>query len=385
MIRTRTYTAKLTPVTHRSLDNFLLDLARLYNVFLGDHLDLYRIYGVPTNTGYADYNVLTGMRRHTPALAEYDTAAQRSVLDRLHRSFKRHKAKKGGRPRFKSEQRKVRSFETTPKTIHTQGRWNYITIKGLGKIRFQGQPSGTVKTVRIVRTPRRVVVQFICEIEDLPRLDMRPSIGIDVGIKNRVALSDGHKEHGIKLDRKELKRRQRRVSKSVKGSNNRRKKVAAVSKEWQRVRDRERGQCHELTTRIVREHGSRIFVEDLQIPNMVKNHSLARAIHEQTWGRLVHQLTYKAASAGGVVVSVNPRNTSQQCSGCGSLPVRKLDLSVRRYRCPCGIDLDRDVNAACNIRLRGLDKVADSGGWPEVLGIPERMAARAQNSISQEI
>ena len=212
MIRTRTYTAKLTPVTHRKLDNFLLDLARLYNVFLGDHLDLYRIYGVPTDTGYTDYNVLQRMRHHDDNLAQYDIASQRSVLARLDRSFKRHKAKKGGRPRFKSEQRKVRSFETTARTIHTQGRWNYITIKGLGKIRFQGQPSGTVKTVRIVCTPRRVVVQFVCEIEDLSRLDMRPSIGIDVGITNRVALSDGHKDPGVKLDRTELKRRQRRVA-----------------------------------------------------------------------------------------------------------------------------------------------------------------------------
>ena len=126
--------------------------------------------------------------------------------------------------------------------------------------------------------------------------DTRQPVGIDVGITNRVALSDGTRLPGVRLDRRELKRR---LSRARKGSNNRRKRRRELAREWQRVTDRERGLAHELTTRIVREHGANIAVEELNIPGMVSNRRLPRRIMEQQWGRLAGQLAYKAESAGG--------------------------------------------------------------------------------------
>lgn len=86
---------------------------------------------------------------------------------------------------------------------------------------------------------------------------------------------------------------------------------------------------------------------------MVKNHHLAKIVHDAGWNKLVQYTTYKAESAGRRVVLVNPHNTSQACSGCGEI-VKKV-LSVRKHRCPhCGLDMDRDLNAALNLLQRAL-------------------------------
>ena len=93
--------------------------------------------------------------------------------------------------------------------------------------------------------------------------DTRVPVGIDVGIRARVALSGGEIVPGERIDRTDLKRRQRILSRARRGRNARRKKRAALAKEWQRVAERERGRLHELTAQFVRSHGSRFYVEDL--------------------------------------------------------------------------------------------------------------------------
>ena len=188
---------------------------------------------------------------------------------------------------------------------------------------------------------------------------------------------------GRKLNRERLKYLQRRVSRAVRGSRNRRKKVASLSKEWQRVREREKGYRHELSAALVAK-SNHLVAEDLRVQNMMKSASgtaeqpgkgvaaksgLNRAIAEQGWAQLVEMLTYKAEKAGGKLVLVNPAHTSQACSGCGGLPSEKLTLGVRQYRCGhCGYEDDRDVNAARNV-------LAKAGG-KRATGLPAtRLAA----------
>ena len=123
---------------------------------------------------------------------------------------------------------------------------------------------------------------------------------------------------------------------------------------------------HELTSRLVREQGPRFYVEDLRILNMTKNHRLARAILEQTWGAFVTMLAYKAEDAGGWVRKVPAHRTSQRCSACGALPSTPVGLGVRTYRCAgCRNVVDRDVNAAKNILSVGL-ALDWPGGEPPV-------------------
>ena len=114
-------------------------------------------------------------------------------------------------------------------------------------------------------------------------------------------------------------------------------------------------QQHELTRKLVAERSAKFYVEDLRVPNLVKNHHLARAIIEQQWRAFFDMLTYKAESAGGWVRKVNPRHTSQRCSGCGAMPDQRLTLGDRTYLClTCGLVVERDVNAARNVLQAGL-------------------------------
>ena len=185
--------------------------------------------------------------------------------------------------------------------------------------------------------------------------EMKNPVGIDMGVSKRLTTSNGETVEKRKIDRRRIIRLQRSVSRKVKGSNNWRKAVSSLAKEWQRVTEEERDYLHRLTAELVKMYDF-IVVERLKTKNMLRNRKLSRSISEQTWGKCITLLDEKAESAGGDVVYVDPRGTSQECSGCGA--VVKKSLSVRVHKCDCGVEMDRDVNAAINILHRGLSPVA---------------------------
>ena len=375
IIRTHSRTAKLSAPTHLRLHRFLSLLTEIWNSALSMRRQFYKFMGASgpgeegRTVGYMDQTkVLTSSRRLYPEMAQYDLRAQRSVLHRLDRAYQWFFTH-GGFPRFKSVRRGVRSFEISnpiePKPV---GRGYAIAVKGVGRFKFGRKlPAGELKMIRVVKTARRVMLQFVMEHPAETVTDERPPVGIDVGITNRMALSTGATEAKRVLKRDQIKRRQQRASRAKRESNNRRKRVLSVRKEWQRVVEVERGYLHELTARLIQDVSARWFVEDLEIGNLVKNHSLARSIMEQQWGRFVTLLTYKAESAGGWVQRVDPRGTSQRCSACGTVPDQKVERGVRVYRCgSCGLEEDRDVNAAKNVLQRGLAALTggDGGDMP---------------------
>ena len=201
--------------------------------------------------------------------------------------------------------------------------------------------------------------------------DVRPPVGVDLGVAARVTLSTGHQEPKRVLDRRELRRRQRRLSRAQRGSGNRYKRRRAMAREWQRVAERERGHLHELTARLVRDVSARWVVEDLRVTNMVRNRHLSRAIVEQQWGAFVQMLTYKAESAGGWVRAVPPHGTSQTCAACGARPPKPIGLGTRTYRCgTCDLVEDRDINAARNVLSRGLEPAGAGGDAASLRSLP---------------
>ncbi len=365
VVITRTVTRKayLSKSAHRNLADLFGQLTWLWNIALHRRKTAWVEREEPTSL-YAQYRILTKARRD-PAWSRFPVKAQRSVLHRLDRSYKAFFRKGAGYPRFKGPDRGIRSFELPTPALKTNAKCSWVNIKGIGRIRFRGAPPETdVKLLRLVRTARRVKVQFVVErmIEVTP--DPRPMVGVDLGIKSRIALSTGETVPGVRIDRTELKRRQRRLSKAKRGSRNRRKRKAELAREWQRVREREHAALHELTARLVKRVSGSFAVEDLKIRNMVRNRHLARTIHEQQWGTLVRMLGYKAESAGGSVATVAPHHTSRQCSGCGTR--RDMPLAVRVYRCTeCGLVLDRDVNAARNVLQRAIGPNPGGDHLPE--------------------
>lgn len=183
------------------------------------------------------------------------------------------------------------------------------------------------------------------------------TVGIDAGITTLCTLSTGEKitnpQHE-KKDREKLAQAQRQLSKKKKGSKNREKARQKVARIHARIADRRRDYLHKLSTRLVRENQV-IAIENLSVRNMIKNHSLARAISDASWAQFRTMLEYKADWYGREVIAIDRfYPSSKTCSACGMLQ-DSMPLNIRDWTCPgCGKTHDRDVNAAKNILAAGL-------------------------------
>jgi putative transposase len=203
----------------------------------------------------------------------------------------------------------------------------------------------------------RYFISILVE-EDIAHLNpIEKTVGADLGLKSFVILSDGEVVGNPKFfhkDEKKLAKAQRRHAKKKKGSKNRDKARLKVARIHARITDRRRDFLHKLSTRLIRENQT-ICVESLQVKNMVKNHSLAKAISDVGWSEFVSQLEYKAAWYGRNLAKIDKwYPSSKRCFDCGHI-LDSLSLDVRMWACPeCGVVHDRDINAAKNIRSVGL-------------------------------
>ena len=355
MIRTYKCRGKLSSAGHKRLGEVFRLSTELYNAGLQSRIDCYKRTG-KGRSYYDQAKELTEVRAELPEFEAVSAVAMRGVLSRLDKAYKQF-FKHGGFPRFKSS-RRWRTIEINDRAwsmLKREGDKAVLKIKGLPRIVVNSSrelpPNNLLKAIRITRKPLRTEVALSYES---PTPEMKPvsnPVGIDMGISKRLTLSTGETVEKREIGRKKLIRLQRSVSRKVKGSNNRRKAVRLLAKEWQRVSDKERNYLHRLTAELVKMYDF-IAVEKLKTKNMLRDKHLARSIQEQNWGTTITLLNEKAESAGVGMVEVDPEGTSQECSACGATV--KKDLSVRVHRCDCGYVADRDVNAAINILHRGI-------------------------------
>ncbi len=224
-----------------------------------------------------------------------------------------------------------------------------LAIRWSRNIPEGAQPS-TI-TVKLSPSGRWTVSLLVdVQIETLP--ESPNQIGLDLGITSLIALSKGEKvanPKAFKAKRRKLRKAQKALSRKNKGSNNRHKARLKVAKVHAEISNARNDFIHKLTTRLVRE-SQMIAVEDLSVKNMVKNHKLALAISDASWGELVRQLEYKCDWYGRTFVKIDRWfPSSKRCGHCGHV-VDKLPLNIREWDCPnCSTHHDRDINAAKNI------------------------------------
>ncbi len=226
------------------------------------------------------------------------------------------------------------------------------------KVRMHRDVVGKLKMCTIIRD----VDQWYCVISadngvENASKDSSSAVGIDVGLMNWLTLSTGEvisNAIDFKAQTHRIRQLHRNLSRKKKGSHNREKAKLQLTKAWRTVR-RQREDCaHKVSKQLAEKYDTIVF-EKLNIANMVKNHSLAKAIMDAAWSSLRLKTVYKVERRGGRVVTVNPSGTSQKCSRCGE--VVKKDLSVRTHECPsCGLVMNRDHNAALNILKLGLEQ-----------------------------
>ncbi len=188
-----------------------------------------------------------------------------------------------------------------------------------------------------------------------PRADR--AVGVDAGLSAAVTLDDGTKVApprylGKRL--KQLKRRSRALSRAKRGSRRRAWARERLARVHARIRDSRREWLHRLSSALIHENQV-ICVEDLNVAGMLRNRRLSRALADGALAELQRQLEYKALWYGRTFVRVGRWFPStKRCSACGFVR-EELPLSARRWTCPeCGVEHDRDVNAALNIRREGL-------------------------------
>lgn len=203
----------------------------------------------------------------------------------------------------------------------------------------------------------RWTVSLLVDVDIEPLPPVEKQIGIDLGISSLLTLSDGEKVSNpkwFKAKYRKLRKVQKALSRKQKGSSNRYKARLRVARVHAEIADARKDMLHKLTTRLVREN-QLIAVEDLAVKNMVKNHQLAQAISDASWGELVRQLEYKCEWYGRKLVKIERWfPSSKRCHSCGHT-AGQLPLNIRSWVCPsCGIQHDRDVNAAMNILAAGL-------------------------------
>lgn len=356
----------LTAVKHDRLESLFLHLGWLRNETVAYCRDQYA-EDQKTPSFYDLCKWLVAKRSEDQRTDQWGSSIQRSVLQRIRRGYEKFFRDHKGLPRFKSIDNGVHSFETeaTKPRKRRDGNGHYVQIKGIGRLSFTDRrrvlDSATVKIVRVVRTPLRYEIQLVCDVDKgLKAVDKRDVVGVDLGVKATATLSNGAQYGPIAVDDTRRKCMQRKVSRATKSSNGRRKAKVLLAKESRRVAERRRGAVHEMTTAIVRDQSANLVIEDLKVANMTRaggsrKKGLNRAILNQNLGSIATQLIYKAESAGGQCVEVAPHNTTQECSNCYSLPRSRVTLSQRIYECEhCGHVQDRDVNAARNVRRKGL-------------------------------
>ncbi len=220
-------------------------------------------------------------------------------------------------------------------------------------------PEGTKPTTVTVTkdTAGRYFVSILVKEDIKPLPVVNKQVGLDLGLKSMVILSTGEQVGNPKYfskDEKRLAKAQRRLAKKKKGTQNRAKARLNVARIHAKIADRRRDYQHKLSTRIIRENQT-ICVESLQVKNMVKNHSLAKAISDVGWSEFVRQLEYKANWYGRMLVKIDTfYPSSKRCSCCGHI-LDSLSLDERFWLCPgCHSFHDRDINAAKNVLAAGL-------------------------------
>ena len=273
------------------------------------------------------------------------------------------KGKRVGFPKFKSKNTVMRFAYSTAFTAPTASDPYGLKLPRIGRVHCMENVYKRLTGARLIRiTVSRRAGNWYASLT----VDREPTapatapklgaVGVDLGVKNLATLSDGTvipnpRALGARL--KALRKAQQALSRKVKGSVRRGKAKERVARLHARVADVRADAINKATTMIARDY-STVCIEDLNVAGMVKNHCLARSVSDASLSEFRRQLEYKAAR-NGVALRVVGRwfPSSKTCSNCGTVKA-KLSLSERVFHCDdCGTSMDRDLNAAINIKVAG--------------------------------
>lgn len=338
-----------------------------YNWGLAQRIKLYK-YEKLSLTAIDQHRILCNKKKtEFPWMYNVSKCAPQEALRNLDNAFKHFfrrikSGEKPGFPKFKSKHKSKDSFKITTGAIYlTNSSVTLPRIPGTIKLKEKGYiPVKGVKynsfTISKEANKWFLSVQCLVEIPDpLPVPDR--VVGVDVGIKTLATISDGSTYSNPRtLNRLErtLNRVQRERCRRKKGSSNRLKSINELKRLYYKISCTRKDNLNKMTSDLMKTKPGLIVIEDLAVKNMLKNHKLSKALSDASFGEIKRQMEYKALWYGSEILLADRFfPSSKTCSGCGSIK-EDLTLGDRVYHCSfCGVELDRDLNAAINLKRYG--------------------------------
>ena len=401
------YRLRLTRQQQATIDQWLELCRRQYNYRLAERFNWYEqnrcdidacplICYLPELKDRPDFYLqkrdLVNSKKLFPEYKELPSHTLQDVIARVEKAFDRwlsgdSNGSRCGKPRFKGQGRFLRiAFPDPVKPEHIDGR--FIQLPKIGKVKLilhRPLPDGfKVKTAAITKKVDGYYIALSLQDSSVPVLtldapEMDNTVGIDMGLKSFLVTDTGEAveipQHYRKSE-KHLKRLQRSVSRKNNGSNRRKKAIKRVAKAHLKVSN-QRKDFHYKTAKKLLSQGKHVAHEKLNIKGIART-KLAKSTHDAGWGQFLQILSIKAERAGLFAIAVNPNGTSQNCSGCGTKVPK--ELKDRIHSCPeCGLTLDRDHNAAINIKYLAVGHSASKAQVTSdaIAGVTEKPALYA--------
>jgi len=354
-----TFEAKLYP--SKQQEQKLLDMfcgaRKLYNEMLETKINAYK-------NDKKTVSRFDLQKQFKTEYKELPATVKQMMAYRVNVAYDKFFNKLGQFPRFKSANR-FRSVELRQYKIDYQIVDGKLKIwKQIGNIKMKGfRQTDNFSMGRIVKRASGWYFQYGTEVKEKEMVkEVKSAIGIDVGLKSFLVDSNGNEEKPPKFFRKseyKTRQQQRKVSKAVKYSNRRRKKIQILARTHEHIANQRRDWLHKLSRKYADKYDL-IVVEKLNISGMVRNHHLAKSISDAGWSTFSNMLAYKTQILGRHFIQVPAHYTSQKCSECGALVPKSL--SVRTHICSeCGFIGNRDWNAAKNIINIGMEYAVGEG------------------------